>query len=257
MRITSWNVNGLRAVHKNGHWEAFTKHDWDIIGLQETKATPEQLPLEVREIPGYYSYFTHPTLKKGYSGVALYSKIEPKKVEYGLGIEALDQEGRLITAYYKDFVLLTVYFPNGGGAPERFEYKLDFYDAFLLHVDTLHSKGHKVIFCGDINAAHEPIDLANPKSNEGTPGYRPEVREWIDEVLRHGYVDTFRHFNPTAVSYSYWDLKTRARDRNIGWRIDYFFVSNDLLKKVTNTEIHPGIYGSDHCPVSIDLEVSL
>lgn len=255
MRIISWNVNGLRSLPKGNYWEPFVKLSPDIFTLQETKATPEQLSDEIKNLPGYFSYFTHPTVKKGYSGVALYTKTEPLKVDYGLGIEALDQEGRLITAYYKDFVFLGVYFPNGGGAPERFEYKLDFYDAFLAHIDNLRAQGHSIIFTGDVNAAHEAIDLTNPQANEGTPGYRPEVREWIDEVIRHGYTDTFRHLHPTAVEYSYWDLKTRARDRNVGWRIDYFFVSNDLTKKITKASIHPEIYGSDHCPVSIEINL--
>nr|NIT58687.1 exodeoxyribonuclease III [Fodinibius sp.]NIW97458.1 exodeoxyribonuclease III [Phycisphaerae bacterium]NIY27270.1 exodeoxyribonuclease III [Fodinibius sp.] len=184
----------------------------------------------------------------------LYTKMEPSKVKYGLGVPELDKEGRMITAYYNDFVLLNIYFPNGGGGPARLKYKLDFYDAFLKYIENLRAGGHKIVFCGDVNTAHEAIDLARPKENEENTGFLPEERAWIDEVVAAGYVDVFRHLYPNKTgAYTYWDLKTRARDRNVGWRIDYFFVSGDLLPRVKDIKIRADVLGSDHCPVVMEL----
>jgi len=254
VRLISWNVNGLRSVHKNGYWGDFLKEKADIFCLQETKAEAEQLPDEVRETPGYFSYFSSSKVRKGYSGVAVYTKIEPEKVEYGMGIRDFDQEGRLISAYFNDLVLFNIYFPNGGGGPHRLKYKLDFYDAFLKHIEKLRKGGQSIIFCGDVNTAHEEIDLARPKANEENTGFLPEERAWIDEVIRLGYIDTFRYFYPGKRDiYSYWDLQTRARDRNVGWRLDYFFVSTDLQKRIKKADILTDIYGSDHCPVLLEL----
>ncbi len=255
MKLVSWNVNGLRAVHKKGAWDEFLKISPDIFCLQETKAMPEQLPEEVRNLEGYFSYFSSSEVKKGYSGVALYSKKEPISVQRGMGIEEYDQEGRIITAEFEDFYVLGVYFPNGGGGPVRLEYKLNFYDEFLVHVQKLRKTGKGVIFCGDVNTAHEEIDLARPKENENNTGFLPEERAWLDEVANAGYTDTFRYKNPQkAEMYSYWDMKTRARDRNVGWRIDYFFVSPDILPRVTDASILTNVQGSDHCPVAIELK---
>lgn len=255
MKLMSWNVNGLRAVHRKGNWdELFKNQKFDILCLQETKAMEEQLPEEVRKREGFHSYFASSKTKKGYSGVAIYSKIKPEKVEYGIGIESFDDEGRVITAYFKDFVLFNVYFPNGGGGPERLRYKLDFYDSFLEHIEKLRGRGKNIIFCGDVNTAHEAIDLARPKENEKNTGFLPEERAWLDEVIAHGYIDTFRHFYPQKEGmYSYWDMKTRARDRNVGWRIDYFFVHNSIQSKMKKASILSDIYGSDHCPVILEL----
>jgi exodeoxyribonuclease-3 len=254
MKILSWNVNGLRAVHRNGYWKGFLKENADIFCMQETKAHPDQLPDDLREVEGYFSYFASSEIKKGYSGVAIYTKTKPEKVEYGMGIKKFDQEGRLLTLYFKKFVLLTVYFPNGGQGPERLKYKLDFYDAFLDHIEKIRKAGHKIIFCGDVNTAHEEIDLARPKANEGNTGFLPEERAWIDEVIRHGYIDTFRHINPNKKdAYSYWDMKTRARDRNVGWRLDYFFMSSDLQKDLKDAFILTDVFGSDHAPTGIQL----
>ena len=267
MLIISWNVNGLRAVAKHGDFDWIIKEKPDILCLQEVKAEADQLPAEIRDISGYFSYFSHSKGRKGYSGVALYTKIEPEKVEYGMGVDKYDQEGRMVVAYYKDFVLLNVYFPNGGGGPERLKFKLEFYDEFLKFIEKLRNKGynppsHKatdgrgIIFCGDVNTAHEEVDLARPKENEKNTGFLPEERAWLDEVVAHGYIDTFRHFYPTKKeAYTYWDMKTRARDRNVGWRIDYFFASQDLLKKITSTKILSEIYGSDHCPISLEVNI--
>ena len=256
MKILSWNVNGLRAVYRNGYWDTFLKTNPDIFCLQEIKASPEQLPSEVKEAPGYYSYLSSSKIIKGYSGVATFSKIKPDAVEYGMGIAKFDNEGRFLALHFKEFVLVNVYFPNGGRGPERLAYKMDFYDAFFEYVEQLRKKGHKIIFCGDVNTAHEEIDLARPKENEENTGFLPEERAWIDEVVSAGYIDTFRYFYPNKVdAYSYWDLKTRARDRNVGWRIDYFFISPDLKRALKEAFILNHILGSDHCPVGIRLAI--
>lgn len=255
MKIVSWNVNGLRAVYKKGFLDWLYESNADIVGLQETKAEAEQLPEDVRNPVGYHGYFTHSKGRKGYSGVALYSKTKPDKVEYGMGIPRFDDEGRIIIGHYGDLVVLNVYFPNGGGGPERLKYKLEFYDAFLSYIEGLRKKGKKIIFCGDINTAHEEIDLARPKANEENTGFLPEERAWIDELIYSGYVDTFRHFYPGKVgAYSYWDMKTGARERNVGWRIDYFFVASELLPKLKAAGIASNVYGSDHCPVWVELK---
>lgn len=253
MKLLSWNVNGLRAVYKKDSWNDFLAENADIFCLQEIKVRPEQLQDEIKNIPGYFSYFASPVVKKGYSGVAIYSKTKPQKVEYGMRIKKLDQEGRLITAYFKDFVLLNVYFPNGGQGPERLKYKLDFYDAFLKHLEKL-KKSHDIIFCGDVNTAHKEIDLARPKSNKKHTGFLPIERTWIDKVISRDYIDTFRFFYPDKKdSYSYWDIKTKARERNVGWRLDYFFINSNLEKNLKDAFILKDIYGSDHAPVGIDI----
>lgn len=256
MKLVSWNVNGLRAVHRNGFWDKFLRLYPDVFCLQETKASPDQLPDEVREVKGYKSYFFSSTAKKGYSGVAIYSKIEPEKVEYGLGIPEFDDEGRQITAFFKDFVIVNCYFPNGGRGPERIDYKLRYYDAFLAYCEKLRKKQPNIIFCGDVNTAHTEIDLARPKENSETTGFLPVEREWIDTVERAGYIDTFRHFNPEKKDmYSYWDQITRARERNVGWRIDYFFATREMQNKMHTAMIHTDVFGSDHCPVSLEIDL--
>lgn len=256
MKLVSWNVNGLRAAAKKGFLEWLYASGADVVGLQETKAEAEQLPEEVRNPAGYHAYFAHSKGRKGYSGVALYSRTKPDKVEYGIGIPKFDDEGRIVIGHYGDIVLLNVYFPNGGGGPERLQYKLDFYDAFLSFIEKLRKNGKKIVFCGDINTAHEAIDLARSKENEKNTGFLPEERAWIDELTYHGYVDTFRHFYPTKEgAYSYWDMKTAARERNVGWRIDYFFIASELLPKLIAAGISANTYGSDHCPVWVDLGV--
>ena len=254
MRIVSWNVNGLRSLAKNDYFETFIKDTRpDIFCLQETKASPEQLTDALRQPGGYTSFFSSSQVRKGYSGVALYSKTEPLSVIYGMGIKEFDQEGRIVGAQYEDFWLFNVYFPNGGRGPERLDYKLRFYDAFLAFINK-QSKQKPVIFCGDINTAHEEIDLARPKENEENTGFLPQERAWIDEVISAGYADAFRHLHPhQSEAYTYWDMQTRARDRNDGWRLDYFFVANELLRKLKKSDTHNQVYGSDHCPISIVL----
>ena len=250
--IISWNVNGLRAVHRKGDFQKILEEEPDILCLQETKVEPDQLPDELKSSNGYHSYFHFPTQKKGYSGVAIYSKEEPIKVSRDIGIELMDQEGRLIMAEYKDFTLINCYFPNGGGAPERLRYKLDFYDYFLEFINKLHPN---IIFCGDINVAHKPIDLARPKENETHVGFLPIERAWMDKLISHGWIDIFRHFYPDQKEvYTYWDMKTYARERNVGWRIDYFFTSPEMLKKIKDIEILDKFLGSDHCPIRLTLK---
>jgi exodeoxyribonuclease-3 len=221
MKIISWNVNGLRSLYIKGQLAEVFKESPDILCLQETKSSLDQLPDDIVNIPGYSSYFSWPVAKKGYSGVAIYSKEKPLKIETGMGIPEFDQEGRLLVAYYDDFVLLNVYFPNGGGGPARLKFKLDFYDKFLEFIEKLRKDHKKIIFCGDINTAHKEIDLARPKENEENTGFLPEERAWIDKVIEAGYFDVFRYFYPDKKdAYTYWDMKTFARMRNVGWRID-------------------------------------
>ncbi len=253
MKIISWNVNGIRAVHKKGAWEYFKKADADIFCVQETKAEADQLVDELRNPPGYYSYFNHSKGRKGYSGVGIWSKVEPLKVTESMEVTSHEQEGRLLVAYYEDFVLITGYFPNGGGGPERLKYKLEFYDHFFTFIQKLR-KTTNVIFCGDVNTAHTAVDLARPKENEKNTGFLPIERAWIDKLIAHGWVDAYRHFHPdTKDAYTYWDMKTFARERNVGWRIDYFFVNKEFLPHIKKAEIVKDILGSDHCPIMIEL----
>jgi len=252
MKIISWNVNGLRALEKKDKWNQVFEFDPDIICLQETKAHPEQLSEELRSPLGYHAFFDHSKLRKGYSGVAIYSKEKPEKVEYGLGIKKFDEEGRTLVAYFKDFVLLNVYFPNGGGGDDRLTYKLEYYDEFLKFIEKLKKQGKSVIFCGDVNTAHNEIDIARPKENENHTGFLRIERDWIDKLSIYGWIDTFRMLHPDKVQYSWWDMKTFARDRNIGWRLDYFFVSSDLKNKIKHAEVLENIFGSDHCPILLE-----
>lgn len=255
MKIYSFNVNGIRAWERKGMFEWFTKLNPDILCIQETKAHPEQLSKQLQKPHGYFSYFNSAQTRKGYSGVCVYTKKEPLKVIYGLGKKELDQEGRQITLIFKNFALINCYFPNGGGPKERLEYKLKYFEEFLKFIKKLEKKGLKIIFCGDVNIAHNEIDLARPKQNEKEVGFLPEERAVLDKYEKNNFVDTFRFLNPKKEAYSWWDMKTRARDRNVGWRIDYFWVSKNLIKKVKKSFIHNDIYGSDHCPVSIEIDL--
>ncbi len=255
MKIISWNTNGLRATAKQGFFNPlFKEENPDILCLQETKAEPEQLPDEIKNVPGYFSFFSSCKVKKGYSGVAIYTKEKPLEVFYGMGIKKFDEEGRLLGVKFKNFTIITGYFPNGGAGPHRLKYKLEFYDAFLKFILKLRKNGEKVIFCGDVNTAHEAIDLARPKENEESTGFLPIERAWIDKVIKNNFVDTFRQFYPEKVgTYTYWDQKTRARDRNVGWRLDYFFADKKILPKIKKSEMLSDYYGSDHCPVVLEI----
>ena len=252
IRILSWNVNGIRAAYKKGFLDWINKEKPDILCIQETKAQQEQLPDELINIEGYHSYFSS-AIRKGYSGVAIYTKAEPKSIKKGFGIEKFDSEGRILIAEYPEFILFNIYYPNGKASQERLHYKMEFYDAFLKYVDKLKKKGKNIIICGDVNTAHKEIDIARPKENEKISGFLPEEREWIDKFLSHGYLDTFRMFNQEPDNYTWWDQVTRARDRNVGWRIDYFYISENLKKKIKNAFIMPDVMGSDHCPIGIEI----
>jgi len=252
IRILCWNVNGIRAVEKKGFLEWLQQESPDILCLQETKAQPDQISYELQQPPGYYAYWNFPQ-RKGYSGVATLTKEKPTRVQNGLGIKRFDVEGRVIIAEYPEFTLFNVYFPNGKQSDERLKYKIDFYDAFLDFIDPMKARGEKLIICGDVNTAHKEIDLARPKENEDVSGFLPMEREWMDKFVAHGFVDTFRYFNKEPNHYTWWSLRTRARERNIGWRLDYVFVSENLLSSVSEAGIRPDITGSDHCPVGIKL----
>ena len=253
LRILSWNVNGIRAIAKKGLLEWMNEAKADILCFQETKASPDQLSNELTNPKRYHSIWSVAE-RKGYSGSVTYSKIEPKKVLYGMGEPRFDSEGRMVITEYSEFVLFNVYFPNGKKNKERLRYKLDFYDAFLSMADSYKKKGRGIIACGDFNTAHKEIDLARPKENENISGFLPIERKWIDKFISHGYIDTFRQLNKEPGQYSWWDYKTRARERNIGWRIDYFFLSNDLLPKLKDAFILKKVMGSDHCPVGVVME---
>ncbi len=251
-RILCWNINGIRAIWKKGFPEWFAKEQPDILCLQETKAQPEQLDDEIKNVSRYKSYFFS-AQKKGYSGVAVYTKHEPLKVSFGLGDETFDVEGRSIEMEFEDFVLYTAYFPNGGRGPERVKYKLDFYGKLFERAEKMRKKNKHIIICGDYNTAHKEIDLARPKENSNTTGFLPEERAWIDKIIDMKYIDIFREFNSEPGQYTYWDQITRARDRNVGWRIDYYMISEELRKYVTAAPIHQSVMGSDHCPIELNL----
>jgi len=252
IKAISWNVNGIRAVLKKGFLDWVSEENPEILCLQETKAHVEQLPDSLKEIPGYRSFFCS-GVRKGYSGVALYTKTEPVEVTYGFNVEEFDNEGRIIVADYGGFVLFNIYFPNGRSSRDRLEYKMKFYDAFLEFSNKLVGQGKRVVVCGDFNTAHKEIDLARPKANEGTSGFLPIERAWMDKFVVNGYVDTLRMYNQEPEQYSYWDQMSRARARNVGWRIDYFFVSGDFTDRVKAASIYPDVMGSDHCPVGIQI----
>ena len=242
MKIVSWNVNGIRAIAKKNEFELFKA---DIICIQETKSQKEQLDDKLINIEGYHSYFVSAE-KKGYSGVALYSKLKPLKVDKGF-----DSEGRIIRAEYEEFVLFNVYFPNGKSRQERLDYKMDFYNTFhQIVLDEI----KPVIVCGDVNTAHKEIDLARPAENSNTSGFLAIEREWIDSFLKSGFSDALRLFHKESEIYSWWDYKTKARERNVGWRIDYFFVSNKIKNKVEDCFILKEKMGSDHAPVVLKLK---
>jgi len=254
MRLFSWNVNGIRAAQKKGLVDWIKAEQPDVLCLQETKAQPEQLDDELLSLAGYHTYWASAE-KKGYSGVALYSREEPQSVQIGLGTEEFDVEGRTIIADYGDFVLLNAYFPNGSRDLSRVPYKMAFKEAFLDVVNDLQAKKRPVVFCGDVNTAHKPIDLARPKQNEKSTGFLPLERAWIDKVVEQGYIDTFRLLYPDQEdAYSWWAYWGNARANNVGWRIDYFFVSPDLRDRVEDAVIHADVMGSDHCPVSLALD---
>ena len=249
MKLISWNVNGIRACMQKGFLDFFKEADADIFCLQETKVQESQVELD---LPGYHQYWNYAE-KKGYSGTAMFTKQEPLSVSYGIGIPEHDKEGRVITLEFADFYVITCYTPNSQNELARLPYRMDWENAFLAYLDGLKAK-KPVIFCGDLNVAHQEIDLKNPKTNHKNAGFTDEEREKFTILLSHGYVDTFRHFYPDAEQiYSWWSYRFKAREKNAGWRIDYFVVSEDLKEKLLDAKIHTEVFGSDHCPVELEL----
>jgi len=253
MKIFSWNVNGVRAIEKKGFLDWIDNEDPDIVCIQETKAKVEQLGSSLIEDHGYHTYW-HSAERPGYSGVATFSKVEPLFVQNGLGIDRFDREGRVLITEHENFLLYNIYFPNGQKDEIRLNYKLDFYDELLPIINEQVESGSNVIVTGDWNTAHFPIDLARPKENIKTSGFMPIEREKMDQYVDSGWIDTFRHFNTDPERYTWWTYRFGARQRNVGWRIDYFFVNESFISNIEDAEIHENIMGSDHCPVSITIK---
>lgn len=251
MKLVSWNVNGLRAAVTKGFMDAFRELDADMFCLQETKLQPEQIEMA---LPGYEQYWNS-AVKKGYSGTALFTRVKPLAVTNGLGIEEHDQEGRVITAEFDNFYLVTCYTPNSKRELLRLEYRMEWEDAFRTYLLGLNAK-KPVIVCGDLNVAHQEIDLKNPKTNRRNAGFTDEERNKMTELLQAGFTDTFRYKYPDAIEeYSWWSYMGKAREKNTGWRIDYFITSNDIVDKIEDAKIHQHIFGSDHCPVELDINL--
>jgi exodeoxyribonuclease-3 len=258
LKIISWNINGLRAVVKKDFTKIIHDLDPDILLLQETKLQEDQRTDEMINFLDYESFWSYSTVKKGYSGVVAYSKIEPEEVTTAFSKPEFDNEGRIIQLDYKDFILFNIYFPNGQMSDERLQYKLDFYNWFLTHAKNLREQGKSLIITGDFNTAHNEIDLKNPGPNSKRSGFLRIERDVLDNMVDKGYVDTFRHFYPDTVKYSWWSYRFGARKNNAGWRIDYFFVTKDLIDQgvVKQAFIDNDIFGSDHCPVGLEIEVN-
>ena len=248
MKIISWNINGIRSADED-FLDFINKENPDILCLQEIKASPEQLEPKLKKIKGYFSYFNSAE-KKGYSGVAVYTKEEPISEEHNLDIERFDKEGRIIKMDFSDFILINIYLPHGGRQKENLNYKLEVYSYLLDYLEKIKDK--KVIIIGDFNIAHEEIDLARPKQNKNNTMFTEEERKQIDKLIESGFVDTFRKFHPTEEKYTWWPYFADARARNLGWRIDYVFVSDSLIPKIKKSFILSEIKGSDHCPIGIE-----
>lgn len=253
MRLISWNVNGLRACLQKGFMDFFTSVDADVFCLQETKLQPDQISLQLE---GYHQYWNS-AVKKGYSGTAAFSKTEPLSVRYGVGVEELDQEGRLITLEYENFFLVTCYTPNAQRGLARLDHRMKWDDAFRTYLSEL-DQIKPVIACGDLNVAHKEIDLKNPGSNRGNAGFSDEERDSFTKTLETGFTDTFRHLHPDATGcYTWWSYMFKARQNNAGWRIDYFIVSDRIRDKIQATPIYSDILGSDHCPVGLEIQMEV
>ena len=250
MKFISWNVNGLRACVGKDFSQSFESLNADFFCLQETKMQAGQLELQ---FPGYTSYWNYAE-KKGYSGTAIYTRKEPLAVTYGIGIEEHDHEGRVITLEYDKFFLITVYTPNSQEELRRLDYRMTWEDAFQAYLHQLDAK-KPVIVCGDMNVAHQEIDLKNPKTNRRSAGFTDEERSKMTQLLSNGFTDTFRTLHPEQITYSYWSYRFRAREKNAGWRIDYFLISDRLKPQLKGASIHTEIYGSDHCPVELDIDI--
>ena len=254
MKIVSWNVNGLRAIMKKGFKDSVVALDPDLLFIQETKMQEDQLVEEILLKELGYTLTMHSGVRKGYSSVAVYSRIPVDEIKRGCGIEEYDVEGRVLQVNIGEYAIFGIYFPNGGRGEERLSYKMRFYDDLLMKFNLVRDSGKKVIITGDFNVAHNEIDLANPESNRKTSGFLEIERNWITKLLENGYVDVYRQMNPEKVIYTYWDQRFKARDRNVGWRIDYFVVSKNAADDVEAAEIYNDIMGSDHCPLSLTLK---
>jgi len=257
LKLISWNVNGLRAVLKKDFFDSVASMDPDVLMLQETKLQEDQRTDEMTQFSLYENFWAYSTVKKGYSGVAAYSKLTPESVTTDFGMPEYDGEGRVIQMDFEKFTLFNIYFPNGQMSDQRLKYKLDFYDWFLGYAQGLRDEGKSLIITGDFNTAHNDIDLKNPKPNSKRSGFLRIERDVLDRMMDMGYVDTFRHFHPDTVKYSWWSYRFNARKNNAGWRIDYFFVTQDLIGKgvVKEAFIDNEIFGSDHCPVGLVVQV--
>ncbi len=253
-RIVSYNLNGIRSALNKGLFEWFAESSPDVLCIQETKAQPDQVELEAFRKMGYRDYW-HSAEKKGYSGVLILTREKPDHVEIGMRNPRYDAEGRVIRADYGELSILDVYIPSGTTGDIRQEIKMAFLDEFLNYLNELRKSKPKLLVCGDFNIAHNEIDIHNPAGNKNNSGFLPEERAWMDKFVAHGYIDTFRHFNKEPNHYTWWDLKSGARERNVGWRLDYFFVSENLLPSVSRAFIMPEVMGSDHCPVGIVLKI--
>lgn len=254
MKLVSWNVNGIRAIKKKESFdEWFKREDADIVCLQEAKAQLDQLEEELTNVPGYYFYLTAAE-KKGYSGVCAYTKIKPINVREGLEKEEYNSEGRVLRLEFEEFYLYNIYFPNGARNQERQDYKKRFNEALLEELTELRKGNKGIIICGDVNIAHEEIDLKNPKTNQKTSGFLPLERRYLDRLLEAGFLDSFRYVNPNLVKYSWWSYRLGARKTNAGWRIDYFFVSTNLEKYIVGADVQDDVMGSDHAPVCLELD---
>ena len=254
MKLLSWNVNGIRAAAKKGFLKFLENENPDILCIQETKAHREQLTSEILKDHGYYTFW-HSGVRKGYSGVATFCKHQPLYIQEGLGIEKYDSEGRVLITEHDNFLLYNIYFPNGQKNDERLKYKLDFYDDLLPIINDQVNSGNSVIVAGDWNTAHLPIDLARPNENKNTSGFMPIERDKIELYISNGWIDTFRLFHDEGERYSWWTYRFGARERNVGWRIDYFFVNEGMVEICIDADIHQNILGSDHCPVSLTLDL--
>jgi exodeoxyribonuclease-3 len=250
--LFSWNVNGVRAAWRKGLFDWLLREQPDVLAMQETKCDAAQLPGTLTAVPGYKSFWAS-AQRKGYSGVGVYSRVEPISTVTGLGEPRWDDEGRVIVAEYEHFILYNVYFPNGRLGPERLAYKMAFYDGFLELMARRRQEPKPVVICGDVNTAHREIDLARPGPNSMVSGFLPEERAWIDKLLSVGFLDSLRLFDQSPGRYTWWDLKSRARERNVGWRIDYFFVDQRLKTNLEEAFIRDDVFGSDHCPIGIRL----
>lgn len=255
LRLISWNVNGLRAVMKKDFEQSVTLLDPDILMIQETKLQADQRTDDMINFPGYESFWAYASVKKGYSGVACYSRVAPVEVRTRLGNDRFDDEGRIIQMDFGDTVVFNVYFPNGTSGDERLQYKMDFYQWFFDYAGGVRDRGKSLIITGDFNTAHNEIDLKNPGPNSNRSGFLRMERDVLDGIVRDGYVDTFRHLHPDAATYSWWSYRFNARKNNAGWRIDYFFVTRDLVdsNRIRAAFIENGIMGSDHCPVGLEM----